>query len=444
MSFIYNKKKELKTISHSLLIFGIFVGHLSIAVADNEKQFELSNTEDQDGGWWAPKRVIESKHIADGIFPVSFLNSPVGQMVNAGKNASLRVGEKLTNYSEVASKICPPTMANDESSKHCYTVPKDLENAIQKGQDAPIFLIDELHKKSFDYWSQFQAPSAPPKVKAIVTDHRANVIIDINSIKELNLRAAKLWTDLVQCNGGSSEKARVGFFQSNSTQVCNDGTSSTKMKALMELGFNFHEFLKDTLPLTDLDAYLDSSEARAIFKNPHPLITEFAILNWSIFFNHIHEDKFKNSELLTATMFQYSAVEQDIRRTEMFGTVQGLPAVLKPMQEGAVILFKAVVNDLIFLSLINYDDLKYSCARYGLWPALNRGILYTQLLQFYSGNIYSELNYLNDSVVRNCGDKVDFVMSPDWSGVYGKYFQSHLMNMRYMYIDYIGNQFKED
>jgi hypothetical protein len=435
----------VKNLIYKILICGnVCIVNPVQALAEYEKTFELSNTEDEGGGWFAPRRVAPSKNIADGIFPISFLNSPVGQMVNSSKNPNLKIGEQLHNYAEVISKLCPADSPNNERSTNCYTIPQTLESAVKLGQDAPINLIQDLHSKSYNFWFNFSVPAQAPHVQALIEDRRAYAILDVNSIKELNLRAAKIWNDLVQCNNKNPEKARLSFFYSRNEQLCSNGNGAVLMKAVMELGFNFQQFVKDTMPLTKLKAYLENREARLIFRNPHPLLTQFALLNWSVFYNHIFEDKMKVSPNISAAMFQFSAYEEDIQRNELFGKTAGLPALLRPMQEDAKILFKVIVNNLIYLSFIEYDELKYSCARYGLWPALNRTILYTQLIHFYSGSIFTELKYLDESATRNCGEKVDFYQSPDWSGVYGRYYQSNLTNMRYQYIDYIGKQFIND
>jgi hypothetical protein len=429
--------KNLKHLFFLNLIFASIV--LPQALATNEKTFELLKM-DYWGSGWAPKRLLDPAEISNTLFPGYFLGSPVGKMVNSNKNPELRINEKL-NFYESQSKHCSAQLNNNDSAKHCYTVPTNLENIINHGQDAPIKMIQKLHEQSYSFWSNFEVPKTPSQVQAYGTTNYQTVTIHIEPIKQLNIRAAQIWNKLVACNNNDPEQARIAFFYSNQTKICASGSSNNAevFQLIQTLAFNFQEYMISTLPIAVLNSYTESDSTLSIFRNPHPLLTEFAILNWSAFYNHAGEDKFSTSPIVTGSMFQFDDFKQDLRMNLNFGDSFKRP--VRTMQVGAEILFKNIVNNLIFISMIQYDDLEYSCGQYGLWPALNRSILYnTNLLNFHSNPIYRELSYLDEIVTRNCGPKVDFLNSPEMSGVYGLYFQSNLINMRLRYIDYLGNQ----
>jgi hypothetical protein len=424
----------------SLLLLTILFSTTS-ATARPERTFDLSNIK-QTGGFWGPKKLPGSVEMWDTLFGSVFLNSPVGKMVNSSKNPDLQIDKKFDNYAEIKTRSCPPTMANDDGAKHCYTVPTTLDSVVLHGQDAPIKIIQRLHSQSQNFWSKFQAPAQPPMVEALSIDGYQKVAIDVLSIKELNLRAADVWQKLIACNSNNPELARIGFFYSKKEKLCNDGTGTYIFGLLQGLAFNFQEYMISTMPIAEVNSYTDNFDVQIIFKNPHPLLTEFAILNWSVFFNHAGEDKFETSANMTGTMFQFDAFKQDLMMNRGFG--ESFKRPVRGMQQGAEVLFKEVVNNLIFISMINYDELEHSCSRYGLWPALNRTILYSNLMNFYSGSISRETSFLDEIVKRNCGEKVDPLLSPESSGVYGKYFQSNLLNMRLRYIDYLGDQHSEE
>lgn len=417
----------------------VFIGLLAPkAVAVPERTFELSAPE-YANSWLGPEKVFDSKGIWESIFPATFLKTPVGKMVNSNKNTDLLLSEKLNSYEYVKAKSCPPNMPNDDSSKHCYTVPSTLENIINHGQDAPISLIQKLHKQSYEFWLNYKVPKNPPLIQSFGVDRIQNVALDIRSIKELNLRAADVWKKLIECNNNNPEQARIAFFYSNREKFCANNSSVYLFGLIQELGFNFQQYIISTMPLAEISNYRANPDSNIIAKNPHPLLTEFAILNWSAFFNHGGETSFETVGSINSTMFQFEAFKRSMQ-TRQF-TEYSYQQTAPNMQAGATALFKAIVNNLIFVSLVHYDNLEFTCSKYGLWPALNRSILYNgNLLNYHSSPIYSELTFLNDMVEYDCGPKVDFLMTPERDGAYGLYFQSNLIDMRLRYYDFIGIQ----
>lgn len=166
---------------------------------------------------------------------------------------------------------------------------------------------------------------------------------------------------------------------------------------------------------------------------------------WSVFFNHTFEKKLAHVDSWTEQLLEYSSFSNKINFAEKIR--KDHPEIISTIQielnNSSAILIKSISNILAFLTNANFENLTFSCSIYGLWPALNRTILYSDIPLHYfpSTKFRSMRTALNQKVLQNCGSGPN-LLSYDirTNGVYGLYFNSNVHNIRARYRDFIGVQ----
>ncbi len=182
-----------------------------------------------------------------------FLKSNLGKLVNWNKN--------LDDYSQLI-------------------FPNSYRNAIE-GQDAPIDLIQKLHEESFKYWSALGTVSIPEYLNFTQNDFK--------TLTNLNKDSYLIWNELVACNNGNKEKSRFAIYNAEKNKMCeNNEISASLFLKLQELFFNFQSFImsikqSEKSPDLIVNSITYTTAYQIIYKNIHPLLSEFAIMNLSIY-----------------------------------------------------------------------------------------------------------------------------------------------------------------
>lgn len=307
-------------------------------------------------------------------------------------------------------------------------IPKNYEEIVNQGVDAPAEKIHLLHEKSEQYWTENRK------------DNSINSIdIDMESWRELNLRAAEVWKKLVACNSNNPEEARLRYFYSQ--KLCSDAQKNQEISQLLsELGLNFQQFLFST-PLLNIR---NLNFPPVGLKHPHPLIVQFSIQQWSIYFNHAAEEKLETSSILSSILTVKR--QNDEYRRAFSNQPDYLARLLKPIHQQSEILLKQVVNNLVFLALYSYEGLEHPCSIYGLWPAMNRLMLHQQemLWNGLSFDLGEELKALDRKVQSACGAPIRYIHHAGQStqGVYGRYGTTHIHHLRRLYYLWIGRSWE--
>lgn len=335
-----------------------------------------------------------------------FLKSPAGKMVNAGNSSSTPI------------------------------IPKSYREAMLS-KDAPIAMIQELHKRSQIYWNQIlQSIDSDGKTPLIPDTHRLRQGIVVSQIADLNLSAYRVWNSMVACNGQDPQKARVGFLHAEDGSLCdgNPVQSEIVMKGLKEVAFNWQAFvfgIEATERGFDADLiHIDTYQK--IFKNLHPLLTEFTLLIWSAYFNTSYEG---SSEFIRVTDMSLFYFGRDSR--------PDLNAALK--FNSAVSLFQGTMLIVYFM---NQEDFDHPCATYGLWPAFNRVLLDPERILFFSSHGRSGAKSIKSLGNRICGEIVAIrwdepangLYDSSMFGIYATKAYYHKVQMQLLYETYMRSQ----
>ncbi len=335
-----------------------------------------------------------------------FLKSPAGKMVNAGNSSST------------------PIMAETYR-----------EAVLSK--DAPIAMIQELHKKSQSYWNRVlqsidgngQSPLIP-KASSI----RKGIVV--SQLADLNLSAFRVWNAMVACNGNDPQKARIGFLHADDGSFCegSPGQSEIALKKLKELAFNWQAFIFGIEATEDgFIADLRHSEAyQRIFQNMHPLLTEFTLLIWSSYFNTFNE---RRSDFMRIT-----------QTALLYFRSNSMPEIQAALKfNSAVSLFQGTMLIVYFM---NYENYEHQCAVYGLWPALNRILLNPDRIVFFISNDQTGANAIKKRGNRICGEMHSINWEDDAGGflpksMFGLYSVKayyHKVQMQLLYETYLRSQ----
>lgn len=92
--------------------------------------------------------------------------------------------------------------------------------------------------------------------------------LNLSVLLQLNLRAADLWSRIVDCNGGAAEKARQNYFEAQ--RLCDGDANASLVTELKALARNFQDFLI-TSPY-----YRERGEGTLYLPVLHPLLAELA------------------------------------------------------------------------------------------------------------------------------------------------------------------------
>lgn len=317
-------------------------------------------------------------------------------------------------------------------------LPESYQQMIKDGFDIPIQRLTQLHEASRLYWSETTSEQNLDPGNFLKMAK-----IDLLTLKDLNLLSAEVWDQIVKCNNESPELARLKIFEMG--QFCEEsGLEKITSDKFYELSQNFQSFLLASPVMSrKTNPVFDGSFVK--FVNVHPLLVQLAIVQWSIFLNHAAEKKAAISEALTlaAMKIEYN---QSIRENPSFNSD---PAFFKSLMEvenpGEIAIYKLSSNSIAFLSFLSASKVNVNpCEIYGLWPAVNRTLLYRMMLWGSTEfSLFEQINRAEEKVIQNCGRKVHIIGDPQMSRtIYSPAGLLHLQNMKSLFHHWLGQFWK--
>lgn len=330
-------------------------------------------------------------------------------------------------------------------------IPGTLRDIINYSLDIPMSMIEVLHNQSENYWSAYQLHDEIMTTEAYAKTRTEDNNLDLRGIKELNLRAVKIWKQLKICNDNNLDKVRLKFYYAKSNELCDkdESLSMDYFRELRQLGINYKQYLENSMPLVNLANFPLQHD---IFKNLHPFLVEYAISIWGQYFNHVYEKPFsRNTKGFLDSAF--TNFDKLIRHTNLVNNARDyIPnnidknylieyIVNEQMTATEVQIVKLISNSLLFLSRLEYDNI-YSinkCAIYGLWPALNASILSqaSGIMQYTVTPMDPARRKLQERVNNNCDNFFSLGSGDQLVGVYALYLNSNILNLRYRFQTFI-------
>ena len=327
-------------------------------------------------------------------------------------------------------------MVNSQDEKNFKIFPNSYRNAIL-GEDVPIEKIQNFHKKSNIYWTKI--------LNSIDSNGNSSIIPQTSSLREgivlsqiadLNLTAFKVWESMVACNDGNIQNARIGFARSREGLICekSEYQSEIVMKNLKELALNWETFILSIEAtqsgiLGDL-AYADTYQK--VFHNLHPLLTEFTLLIWSIYFNTFSEKETpivyqtKNDFDVCKGNYSFQTRNYNLKKNTLISLFQG---------------------SMLITYFMNIDEEQYACAVYGLWPALNSVLLDVSDILFISHVASEDQELFSKKGKSRCGPiQVNWdieLLHNQYTNIYGLYEikgYHHKIQMQLLYDFYFSEQ----
>ncbi len=277
--------------------------------------------------------------IVKSYFLNAYINSGICRMIN-------RVPDnQKTHLPEYGS--CP-SMQN-------IKIPQTLQKIVYEEQDAPIYLIQQLHQLSLKYWK-----SMDPSLKKAANSLSSP--LDFTTMKEYNLLAARLWDDLVRCNLNNPAIARRAFYLNDTDQFCASNTKSSQalLKSFSDLAKNF-QLLLEGASIALAKTYSGEISASHFFKNLHPVLAEFLFINWSALFNEKEGDSLLRTSTLSLKSMEFT-IHRLSPKSQQAGEIASIEDTYKLL----------VPSVLKAISLLNYENNEDNCSIYGLWPGLNQ------------------------------------------------------------------------
>lgn len=312
--------------------------------------------------------------------------------------------------------------------------PESYQQIIEEGFDIPVERLSGLHEISIKYWSNLKQNSDPIFQLAK---------IDVLTLKDLNLLAAEVWTSLVQCNDGNVAQVRFKLFRMD--KFCSDSALQTEVsRKFFELAQNFQGFLLSSPVMSRrTDRVYDGKNIK--LQNIHPLLTQLAFVQWAIFMNHAAEKRndLTNALTLVALKMDYN---HSVRENASFSSEPGFfLKYIKDVTGHEIAVYKLSTNSIAFLSyLAPSDENINSCEFYGLWPAINRTMLYkVWLWGSIETSFHEQITRAEENVIQNCGRKVHIIgESSLMRTIYGPAGLTHLQNMKILYNHWLGRFWK--
>lgn len=297
-------------------------------------------------------------------------------------------------------------------------IPQTLQSIVYQEQDAPIFLIQELHQLSFKYWSTFEPKNEDATGSAYSP-------FDFTTMKEYNLLAAKLWNELVRCNSNNPILARQAFYLNDINRFCSGTSSSSEplLKSFADLAKNFQLLIQSSAtPLILM--YKGQTLPTQFFKNLHPVLSELLFLNWSALFNGKEGDSLLGTKALSVASMKFTIQRVSPRQDD------SSPA--SSIEDTTSLLITGILKA---IAMINYDGNSDQCSIYGLWPGLNQVVVsfrppFETSIQ-YTPPLLDATMAINENC-QNSGLLHAESVSPI-NGPYGLYFDSILNNKRLQY-----------
>lgn len=258
-------------------------------------------------------------------------------------------------------------------------MPAEYTDVFLKNADLKDSAIIAASEKSAKYWSKTPIP---------IDADKGAYSFDFKVYAELNLTAYQIWNQLVECNSGNVNQTRINFYLGS---LCANKNKIANLQIqLEELALNIHLFAAsmDVIPSfyhkefepSLVDGTPVAQLSPLLTLNPHPLLVQLELQEWSTYFNLFTERLLPTTLSLQKTIsyiFLMSASKKITKYTDI-----NLQRVLKsnhPDITDRDLLQAQIVVNIMSLLGSHRDDTKLmpeSCSFYGLWPIMNHHLMY--------------------------------------------------------------------
>jgi hypothetical protein len=260
--------------------------------------------------------------------------------------------------------------------QYTSSTPRKLPTTYREAvldHDVPIEMIQELHELSFDHWHN---KDFTDEEKSISKSYN----VDLNNLKEANTRAYSFWKNLVACNQNNANKARIHFMMiTDDIDLCENGSGeldNAKSKELLTelkiIKTNFQSFYSEiNLNFSESLKTLKSNNIfNNIFQNIHPVLVQFLVMQWSFFVYSPYENLKKD------LLLKLNHLDLLLKVNYLSASTSNYSYAFEPLiNNDDKILLKWTLNSTAILSLVHFQNYKYPCGVYGLWPILNSTLI---------------------------------------------------------------------
>lgn len=262
--------------------------------------------------------------------------------------------------------------------------------------------------------------------------------LDLATLRDLNLLSSELWKKLVQCNEGNANSVRLNIISMK--ELCQNKDLGPELeKSFAELAVNFQSYLISLPPLVASTSSLHVNGAHKLY-HLHPLLVQFLISFKAIFMNHILEERSRLSEVLDQMSFKHgSANFRELISRNLPKTILESQSQKTKIDHYAI--FNLYINSLALLRYLApaADEKANSCAVYGLWPMMNRMLLYqTNLWSHTDTNAERHLFDLEKRTEFHCGQIIRITPNKG-AEYYANAGFSHLYLMKQFYMKWLGH-----
>lgn len=246
---------------------------------------------------------------------------------------------------------------NSALGKIIKAVPNSLEDIYFGEQDFPLSLIEQQAEQSVRYWKEQAGRDAA---------YFKSYNLDWQVFRELNLQAADVWNAMKDCNRADLSKLRGNYFRG---APCPTPAASRLVYAkINELTANFFQYL-DTMPLIHNGPGLVGSTPAEI-RFQHPLLYQVVLQTWATVLNYFTEKKREDAIFLNLAIWERRDAETRDPYMEEF---------LRENPQYKVSRYSDQYQNWVKINL-NLSSFvsgqNANCAALGLWPALNRALIF--------------------------------------------------------------------
>lgn len=317
--------------------------------------------------------------------------------------------------------------------------PANYADVMLRGRDLPASMIDVRARRSARFWNEIDSWSQPQSKFAELGRRLELLGVPWLDYGILNREAGKIWQRMLACNENDAEVVRRQYFLAEPCEKNHEESEALKIE-IGNLASNLHLLLASSqlIDATDLSGLVLSKTVKDTslrIPDQHPLLVQLALQEWSLLYNHFAEKKMPVTQSLVYSLDQ----------------LKGIPrpswSALSPPNDTQLAWGKISLNLMAIISSVSEPsiDEAHSCSTYGLWPVMNRALLfprhnsYNDLVRTINGGqtLRDEIELMERRATHACGERLDIANgSGSVFGFYSKTGVTHIMEMRRLFAAY--------
>jgi hypothetical protein len=300
-------------------------------------------------------------------------------------------------------------------------------------------MIDVRAQRSARFWNEINSWSRPQSKFAELGKRLELLGVPWLDYGILNREAGKVWQRMMACNQNDAEVVRRQYFLAEPCEKNHEESEALKTE-IGNLASNFHLLLAssqliDATEFSGLVTLKTLKEAWLRIPDQHPLLVQLALQEWSLLYNHSAEKKMPVTQSLVYSLDQLKGIPRPSWST------------LSPPNDTQLAWGKISLNLMAIISSVSEPsiDEAHSCSTYGLWPVMNRALLfpkhnsYNDLVRTINGGqtLHDEIELMESRATNACGERLDITDGSGSSfGFYSKSGITHIMEMRRLFAAY--------